>query len=202
MAKMKVVCWKCGKAYWADGTSRGKKAKCGCGETFVVGGSRSTQDSKLDPLEMELLFDRPSSHSHDASANAKTFPDSSTNHSSSRPELTTCENCGRSIGALESTHEYGGHVVCQECVSLLQAHATPTVAPQKTPTPKRGEIICPNPNCGYVGKPKKQPRGSLAFGFLLTLLMILPGLIYFALLSGYTYICPKCGVEIRSGTHN
>jgi len=55
MEIFKAACSNCGKTYWADTTRVGKKAKCGCGETFVVGGSRSKQDSKLDPLERELL---------------------------------------------------------------------------------------------------------------------------------------------------
>jgi hypothetical protein len=148
------------------------------------------------------LFERPPPRVRDAVTTSNAFTDSHAGRPSSSPKLTTCDNCGRSIGALESTHQYDRHVVCHECANRLQSHSTPTANSQKAPAPRRGEIICPNPNCGYVGKPKKQARGSLAMGCLLTLIMILPGLIYFALMSGYTYICPKCGVEIRSGTHS
>ena len=60
------------------------------------------------------------------------------------------------------------------------------------------KIICPNPNCGYKGKPKKEARGSTAVGCLLCLLMLLPGLLYFAFKGGYRYRCPKCGCEIAA----
>jgi DNA-directed RNA polymerase subunit RPC12/RpoP len=117
-------------------------------------------------------------------------------------EPTTCENCGRAIGQLESAKDFNGHTVCQECENRLLLHARSTAAYRNTHFSKRGVIICPNPNCGYVGSPEKQARGSLVVGCLLTLIMILPGLIYFAFMSGYNYICPRCGVHIRPGTHN
>lgn len=63
---------------------------------------------------------------------------------------------------------------------------------------KRGHIICPNPNCGYVGKPKKTSRGSLIVGFVLLLFFLLPGILYFMLKSGYRYSCPRCGMQVRS----
>ena len=158
---------------------------------------RNNDDRWVSAESVRGLFDRQPSHSQ--SANTTT---GSTAPPSSRAKLHTCDNCGRSIGALESTHDHDGHMVCHECATRLQSQSIPTAVPEKTRAPKRGEIICPNPNCGYTGQPKKQPRGSVAFGCLLMLFFVLPGLIYFALMSGYTYICPKCGVEIRSGTHN
>ena len=115
--------------------------------------------------------------------------------------LPKCGNCMRPIGALESTSNFNGTTICLECEARLQHTPKPPTATARR-APNRGEIICPNLNCGYVGKPKQQARGSVAVGCLLTVIMILPGLIYFALMSGYTYICPNCGVEIRSGTHN
>jgi len=60
------------------------------------------------------------------------------------------------------------------------------------------QIICANPQCGYRGKAKRIPRGSLLTGCLLSLLMILPGLLYFAFRGGYRYICPRCGLEITA----
>lgn len=117
-------------------------------------------------------------------------------------QLETCENCGRTIGALETPHVHNDHVVCAECAGHLARSPSSAPSVPELRTPRRGEIICPNPNCGYIGKPKKQARGSMAVGCLLCLLMLLPGLIYFALMSGYTYLCPRCGYQIRSGTHN
>ena len=59
------------------------------------------------------------------------------------------------------------------------------------------DIICPNPNCGYVGPPKKVARGSCLIGLFLCLFFLLPGILYFMFKSGYRYICPKCGMQIR-----
>lgn len=59
-------------------------------------------------------------------------------------------------------------------------------------------IICPNPNCGYTGPPKKIARGSTLVGCILFLIMILPGLLYFVFKGGYRYVCPKCGMQLAN----
>lgn len=59
-------------------------------------------------------------------------------------------------------------------------------------------IICPNANCAFQGAPKKKARGSIIVGLVLCCFFLLPGLIYFMLRSGYTYLCPKCGFQIAS----
>jgi hypothetical protein len=59
------------------------------------------------------------------------------------------------------------------------------------------EIICPNPNCGYRGKPAKKSKGSTLIGLILLLFGILPGVIYFIFGKKTYYICPKCGIQIR-----
>lgn len=85
-----------------------------------------------------------------------------------------------------------------------QPETPAALVPNPAPAPKQGramgsnDIICPNPNCGYIGPPKREPRGSFALGCLLSFLMLLPGLLYFAFNSGYNYVCPRCGVFIRS----
>jgi len=60
------------------------------------------------------------------------------------------------------------------------------------------QIICPNPNCGYRGPPKKVARGSMIVGVLLCCLMLLPGILYFIFMSGYRYLCPQCGVQLAN----
>lgn len=62
------------------------------------------------------------------------------------------------------------------------------------------EMICPNANCGYRGEPKKEARGSTAVGCLLCLFFLLPGILYFIFKGGYRYVCPKCGLQIKSDT--
>ena len=59
-------------------------------------------------------------------------------------------------------------------------------------------IICPNPNCGYKGGPRRQARGSVLAGLFLCCFFLLPGVLYFAFKSGYRYHCPKCGMQIAS----
>jgi len=60
------------------------------------------------------------------------------------------------------------------------------------------KIICPNPNCGYTGRAKKKARGSFVVGLFLCLFFLLPGILYFIFKGGYRYICPHCGVQVRS----
>lgn len=59
-------------------------------------------------------------------------------------------------------------------------------------------MICPNPNCGYKGEPNKQARGSVFIGIILCCFFLLPGILYFMFKSGYRYICPQCGMQIRN----
>jgi hypothetical protein len=58
-------------------------------------------------------------------------------------------------------------------------------------------IICPNAQCGYKGPPQRLPRGDTATGCLLLLFFLIPGIFYFMLKSGYRYVCPKCGLQVR-----
>jgi predicted RNA-binding Zn-ribbon protein involved in translation (DUF1610 family) len=52
------------------------------------------------------------------------------------------------------------------------------------------------PKCGH-STAKKEPRGDLGIGILLCFLMIVPGLIYALLCSGFRYTCTNCGQVIR-----
>ena len=64
--------------------------------------------------------------------------------------------------------------------------------------PGPGEIVCPNPNCGYVGPGQKIARGSTIIGILLLLCWILPGIIYFMFFSGYRTCCPRCQCQLNN----
>ena len=76
----------------------------------------------------------------------------------------------------------------------------------------KGEIICPNPNCGFVGAPRRKSRGS-TFAILSLILLgliaglvnlLLGGLVFLALVlyavfyRGYRYYCPTCGMQVAS----
>ena len=60
------------------------------------------------------------------------------------------------------------------------------------------DIICPNTNCNYKGKPNKDPRANVTIGVILCFFFLLPGILYFIIKSGYRYACPKCGIQLRS----
>ncbi|MEI6492053.1 MAG: DUF4339 domain-containing protein [Verrucomicrobiota bacterium] len=67
--------------------------------------------------------------------------------------------------------------------------------------PRPGDIVCPNTHCHYCGPPKKVARGSAILGILLMFFFVLPGVLYLMFMSGYNYVCPKCGMHLRSGPH-
>jgi len=84
---------------------------------------------------------------------------------------------------------------------VAQMPPMPVAAPLPAPVrrqPGRGDIVCPNPNCGYVGPGKKIARGSTIIGILLLLCWILPGIIYFMFFSGYRTCCPRCQCQINN----
>jgi hypothetical protein len=138
-----------------------------------------------------------------------------------------CPRCAQTIDAPE---ELASQLVecptCKETIevpirsqpSAMWKTESPAQPPPKPPEPapkpsqsrvatpqtilRPGDIICPNPNCGYTGPPKIEPRGSFAVGLLLCLLCLLPGLIYVVMMSGSNYVCPRCGVHIREGIHS
>ena len=101
--------------------------------------------------------------------------------------LTKCPECSREVSSQAGS--------CPHCGFPLAA--TPkAIEPQKL---EPGDIICPNPHCGYIGPPKKEARGSMIVAILLFFLFVLPGLIYMVVMSRYNYVCPRCGVHIRGG---
>jgi predicted RNA-binding Zn-ribbon protein involved in translation (DUF1610 family) len=116
-------------------------------------------------------------------------------------QLFQCANCGRTIGALEQPYIWGEHVVCPQCLDLLQQPVP--VAPPAPPRQQvfRGadgpSVICPNPNCGYVGRSNRKPKGNRFLLIFLLLFWLIPGIIYAVLYQGHVLSCPKCGVKIR-----
>ena len=74
----------------------------------------------------------------------------------------------------------------------------PLASPAPGVTTTGGTIICPNPNCGYQGPPQRVSRANTTLGCILCFFFILPGILYFMFRSGYHYVCPKCGLELRS----
>ena len=84
-------------------------------------------------------------------------------------------------------------VKCRFCGSMLTL-AAPTTA--KMVTPSKGEIVCPNPNCGFCGCPEKKRRGSIIVLLFLLLFGVLPGLIYAIVYNGYNLTCPRCGMQL------
>ena len=57
---------------------------------------------------------------------------------------------------------------------------------------KAKNVICPNPNCGYKGPSRPVSKGDVLIFLLLTILGVIPGLIYALACGGYIYLCPVC----------
>ncbi len=109
-------------------------------------------------------------------------------------------------GQAEDCPECGNVVVVpQEAPPPVPIQEVPPTVPTATTQPLgiagRHWIICPNPNCGYRGAPRRESRGSIIIAIILCCLFIVPGLIYLVLVSGYDYMCPQCGIQVGPGTH-
>jgi DNA-directed RNA polymerase subunit RPC12/RpoP len=115
--------------------------------------------------------------------------------------LYSCANCQRTIGALEQPYKWGDNIVCPQCCALLQqSMSVATAEPPRQPIyrgAKGPHVICPNPNCGYVGRSMRKQHGSMAMTIILLLLWLLPGILYAIFCRKRYLACPKCGVAIR-----
>lgn len=105
------------------------------------------------------------------------------------------ERRGIAVAEVIDTEEEGIEAVRQEMEGAPRRTANSASGSRALAT---GDIICPNPQCGYTGPPKKQPKGSLALGCLFAIFFIVPGVLYLLLTKGYRYMCPRCGVQVRS----
>lgn len=104
-----------------------------------------------------------------------------------KPFDYACPYCKQKF---EVPHEMiGQETTCPSCNKVFKIAQPYTHIPGVN-------MICPNTNCNYKGKPKKVPRGSIIVGLCLLLLIILPGLFYFLFFGGYRYRCPHCGLQI------
>ena len=138
--------------------------------------------------------------------------------------MDNCDNCGAAIGKLETPNVWQDHVVCAQCYAKLvvQPIQSPPLNPATyRPEVGRGEIICPNPNCGYVGQPKMKSRGIFAITAPFSIILFVAGLgigmrgreiegealaalsvaLFFggllvAIIAGDKRVCPRCGVGV------
>ncbi len=68
-------------------------------------------------------------------------------------ESITCENCGRSIGALETVHAWQEHRVCSQCYAHLSATVAPTYAapiPGPGPMTNNNLLLAALPHIGAL----------------------------------------------------
>jgi len=139
-------------------------------------------------------------------------------------ENTVCKRCYAilnepepvPLGSDESTDEPPQSTLSQ-IAQLTTAHQEPLDRPRRSspaPSLQRGGIICPNPNCGFRGMPKKIRRGSyitaillifglppvlfLLLGPLFSLAAFILGILYLVLGIRNEYLCPRCKIKLRS----
>jgi len=151
MAKFKTFCWNCGKGYWADETRRGKRAKCGCGETFVIRGWRGRPSSGFDPLERELLL----AMEDDGDAETRSAPIYGTNRES-RPSSVRIVLIGSTIGFVTVALTLAVMVAVQ-----LRGRDGPQVATAYMPKPLR-ESEPPTTTGFEVPDEEDEPSESLS----------------------------------------
>ena len=107
-----------------------------------------------------------------------------------------CKHCGEFLDGLANLAIQKPGI--QEPKASKGSFLTKPLFGSKRPrtTGRFTHIICPNPKCEYQGPAKRTPKGSTGLGCLLTLLWLLPGILYFIFKSGYRYTCPQCGIQV------
>jgi hypothetical protein len=101
-----------------------------------------------------------------------------------------CPHCGL------QTNIYAPMPKKIQAVSPPVSQIKPNYSPAQTyPDAKLGRMICPNPNCGYVGPGKSEGHGAV--GLLLGALFIPAGIAYLGVM-GSKCICPKCGTRTQT----
>ncbi len=137
--------------------------------------------------------------------------------------MEVCANCEVPIGKLETACAWKDQVVCEKCFGRLKGddrtegidgieeeieaaerasgkkyESKPSSVLSGKRVPMDGEVICSNPNCGFVGVPEKKSRGSTIVLIVLLFIAVLPGILYLIFASGHDYFCPRCGAKLRS----
>jgi len=87
-------------------------------------------------------------------------------------------------------------LICVTAAAILIGAVYAIVGCRKKPEKEVSDIICANTNCGYKGKPCRQrQRSTLVFVFL-SVLWLLPGIVYYLLVPEYSYWCPQCKAKV------
>ena len=89
-------------------------------------------------------------------------------------------------------------IKCKHCGEMLTPgieHQQKQTKSRQMPNVARGEVLCPN--CHGIVVPKRKSKGNFLVFLILCLFWILPGVIYFIAMYGYTYSCPQCGNRIQ-----
>lgn len=185
---IQVTCAVCGKKLAAPDATAGLRGKCpSCGELLDIPSPSSGRiaehvtDTQLPDDEIARILGTECISTPEAAA-----PQSA--------GAMQCPFCAETIKAAA--------IKCRFCGSAL---TSPARATAKMVARSRGEIVCPNPNCGFCGRPEKKRRGSIIVLLFLLLIGVLPGLIYAIVYNGYDLTCPRCGMQLgtterRGGT--
>lgn len=140
-------------------------------------------------------------------------------------KLDTCENCGATIGKLETPQVFGESVVCAACWRRLAEASEPVIAASPlteiaqqigrealgydTPGSIRARMTSAKiaagghrkcPVCGLAAPAKKRRKGSVVMLIALLCLWVIPGIIYALIYSGYIWTCSACGAKLADAT--
>jgi len=172
---IQFTCAVCGKRLTAPNAAAGKPGKCSnCGELLKIPALSSA------PARAEIS---PITCVSNPSAPVKSGATGDNQKKGTGDATKQCPFCAETIKAAATR--------CRFCGSILK--------PKLEAVPlKQGEIVCPNPNCNYCGKPQREAKGSLFVAITLMLFFLLPGILYLVFASGYRYKCPQCGLVLRT----
>lgn len=119
-------------------------------------------------------------------------------HRDSGQDMTVVVDAASARDAESAAVDMGVLVI--DALPVQSAPAAPAATPPPGPPAiiPRGHRICPNPNCGHIGKPRRKAKGSLLVFFVLLCMFVVPAILYLLFFGGAITVCQKCGNRIDS----
>lgn len=105
--------------------------------------------------------------------------------------MTTCENCGTTIGKLETPCVYDDRVVCSACHKRLVVNQQPPNPPGQPNRVPASTKLCPRCHQPGVMVRGLQGMGEIFTFVCLFALFMLPAIFYYIAMESRPY-CPTC----------